>query len=232
MKRSLLIVVGAGSDVAQRTIPGLSAFDDFVGFSTQSGEIRFAGSSQKLHNYSQGSPIDSQIDRYLPSKSDVSHLGFISLTGLKDDSLLIRSSESNLENLFEVNLLIPTVFSRAILARYLGVRSNFVFVSSSGALAGAAGVVGYSASKHGLLGLSRGIAVEYGRLGVVSNCLALGLLDLGMGKSLDEKQRTEFLQRTTTRRAVREESVTMSLDFLLRTEDVTGTTLYCDGGYH
>ena len=232
MKRSLLIVVGAGSDVAQHTIPELRNFDDLMAFSRLEGQLKFAGSLKKFFTYSSDDSIEHQISQVLPSKSEISRLGFISFTGIKDRSLLVQSNELQMDDLLRANINVPATFARTLFVKYLGIRSNFVFISSSGALAGAAGAIGYSASKHALSGLSRGISIEYGKLGVVSNCLALGLLELGMGKNLSERQKIELLHRTATHRAVTEQSVITSLEFLLNAEDITGSTLYCDGGFH
>ena len=88
-------------------------------------------------------------------------------------------------------------------------------MSSSGALAGDAGVTMYSATKHALNGLSKGIAMEYGRYGVNANVLELGVVSVGMSSEVSQKRLSEMVKRSANRKPVEVLSITSSLVFLL-----------------
>jgi NAD(P)-dependent dehydrogenase (short-subunit alcohol dehydrogenase family) len=96
--------------------------------------------------------------------------------------LLISVSDDEWHDIIETNLTGPFLLSRALIPHFIGERRGRIIFISSVAMHGATGIACYAASKAGLIGLSGTIAREYGRRGVTSNVLSLGLLgEAGMG---------------------------------------------------
>jgi NAD(P)-dependent dehydrogenase (short-subunit alcohol dehydrogenase family) len=94
--------------------------------------------------------------------------------------LAFSTSDEDWKNVLDTNLTgafyVARQFLPALLANGFG---RYIFISSIGAR-GMAGDVAYSASKAGMLGLSAALAKEYGRKGITSNALILGLFDTAM----------------------------------------------------
>ena len=91
----------------------------------------------------------------------------------------------------------------------------------------------YTAAKHGVIGLTRSLAVEFGREGITVNCIAPGPIRTAMTEAIPDEQKTEFAKRRTAlgRYAEPEEVAHATLNFCLpAARYITGTVLPVDGG--
>jgi NAD(P)-dependent dehydrogenase (short-subunit alcohol dehydrogenase family) len=100
--------------------------------------------------------------------------------GINRPGLAMSMSDEDWKDVVDTNLTGSFFMCRAVLPHFLANRrGRFIHVSSI-ATYGISGQIGYCAAKAGLLGLSSGLAKEYGRKGVTSNVLMLGLFDTDM----------------------------------------------------
>ena len=91
----------------------------------------------------------------------------------------------------------------------------------------------YVAAKHGVIGLTRGLAVELGRTGVTFNCICPGPIRTGMTQGIPEEAKTKFARRRVPMRRYGEpeEVAQMTLSLCLPAMSyVTGVNLPVDGG--
>jgi 3-oxoacyl-[acyl-carrier protein] reductase len=109
---------------------------------------------------------------------------------------------------------------------------RLVFVSSINALRGKFGQSSYAASKAGLLGLARTLAVELGPAGITVNVVAPGMVRTGMTSVLPEPVLARARAESVLGRIGEPEDVAAAVDFLCRPESrhITGTVLRVDGG--
>jgi NAD(P)-dependent dehydrogenase (short-subunit alcohol dehydrogenase family) len=115
--------------------------------------------------------------------------------------------DTNLTGAFYV----ARTFLPALLANGFG---RFIFVSSIAAR-GMAGDVAYSASKAGLLGLSAGLAKEYGRKGITSNALILGFFETDMTQNdLSAEKRALYIRHSPAGRIGSVAEVGAAVQFL------------------
>jgi NAD(P)-dependent dehydrogenase (short-subunit alcohol dehydrogenase family) len=113
--------------------------------------------------------------------------------GINRRELLVSLSDEDWHDVIATNLTGPFLLSRAILPHFLAARRGRAIFVSSIAMHGGAGLASYAASKAGLVGLSGTIAREYGRRGVTSNVLMLGVLG---GEGMAARDTTpEFTER-------------------------------------
>ncbi|MBA7614028.1 3-oxoacyl-[acyl-carrier-protein] reductase FabG [subsurface metagenome] len=105
-------------------------------------------------------------------------------------------------------------------------------MSSVVGIGGNAGQANYSASKAGLIGLTKSLAKEVASRGVRVNAIAPGLIDTAMTKALPEKAREAMLSQIPLGRPGTAEEVAAVVTFLAsdRASYITGQVLRVDGG--
>ena len=110
---------------------------------------------------------------------------------------------------------------------------RIVNIASTEALGATARNSPYNAAKTGVIGLTRGLAVELGREGITVNCICPGPIRTGMTESIPEEQKEEYARRRTALRRYGdpEEVAQMTLSLCLPAASFcTGVTLQVDGG--
>jgi 3-oxoacyl-[acyl-carrier protein] reductase len=97
---------------------------------------------------------------------------------------------------------------------------------------GYSGLSVYSATKASLLGFTRSLAREVGRLGVNVNAIAPGFMDTDMTQGLAGEQREQVARRSALKRLPQVEDVADAVEFLLgaKARNITGTVLTVDAG--
>jgi 3-oxoacyl-[acyl-carrier protein] reductase len=111
---------------------------------------------------------------------------------------------------------------------------RIVNIASTEGLGGSAFVCPYTASKHGVVGLTRSLAVELGTRGVTVNCICPGPIHTGMTASIQDEAKTKFARRRVPLRRYGEpeEVAHMTLSLVLPAASyVTGAVLAVDGGF-
>ena len=153
--------------------------------------------------------------------------------GITKDGLMLRMDEAQWDSVIGTNLKSAFNFIHActpIMARQRS--GSIINMSSVVGVSGNAGQCNYSASKAGLIGLSKSIAKEMGPRGVRSNCIAPGFIETDMTGALPEDIRKDWEKQIPMRRAGKPEDVADVALFLASdlAGYVTGQVINCCGG--
>ncbi len=155
--------------------------------------------------------------------------------GITRDNLLIRMSEQEWQQVIDINL--TGVFNgvRAAARVMLKQRSgSIVNIASVVGLMGNAGQVNYSASKAGVLGVTKSAARECARRGVRVNAVAPGYIVTRMTEKLDDEAKEMLQNQIPLRRLGQPEDVAEAVLFLAGDASayITGQIISVDGGMH
>ena len=168
------------------------------------------------------------------TKSAFGHIdGLVNNAGLTRDKLLVMMSEEDWSEVLRTNLTGAFNFARAAVFMMMKAkRGSIINVTSVSGLVGMAGQVNYSASKAGLIGMTKAMAKEVGRLGVRVNALALGFIETDMTAALSAENRAAALAMIPLGRFGQVEDVAPTAAFLLSDAAtyITGAVIQVDGG--
>ncbi len=153
--------------------------------------------------------------------------------GITKDNLLMRMSEKDFDQVIEVNLKSVFNMTKAVQRTMLKQRKGSIInMSSVVGVKGNAGQTNYAASKAGIIGFSKSVAVELGSRNIRSNVIAPGFIETEMTAKLDDQKVAEWrsaipLKRGGTPKDIANACVFLASDLSLY---VTGQTLNVDGG--
>lgn len=157
----------------------------------------------------------------------------INNAGITKDNLLMRMSEEDFDKVMDVNLKSVFNMSKAILRPMLKQRSGSVInISSVVGVKGNAGQANYSASKAGMIGFSKSMALELGSRNIRVNAIAPGFIETEMTAKLDEKTVAGWRETIPLKRGGTPEDIANACVFLASelSDYVTGQVLQVDGG--
>lgn len=153
--------------------------------------------------------------------------------GITKDNLLMRISEDDFDKVIEVNLKSVFNLTKAVIRPMMKQRAGSIInMSSVVGLKGNAGQSNYAASKSGIIGFSKSVALELGSRNIRSNVIAPGFIETEMTAKLDEAtvqgwRNSIPLKRGGTTQDIANACVFLGSDM---SNYITGQTLSVDGG--
>jgi 3-oxoacyl-[acyl-carrier protein] reductase len=159
--------------------------------------------------------------------------GLVNNAALGTEGLLSNMHNSQIEALVRLNTVSPIVLSKyAVRSMMTAGEGRIVNISSIIGSTGYSGLSVYGATKASMLGFTRSLAREVGRLGVTVNAVAPGFMDTELTASLGADDRAKIASRSALRRLVEVEDVANAVDYLMGPggRNVTGTVLTVDAG--
>ena len=174
-----------------------------------------------------GKMMEEAVTRH--SRIDI----LVNNAGVTRDGLIMRMSEADYDQVLDTNLkgAFNTIrhLSRQLLKQKSG---KIINISSASGILGNAGQANYSASKAGLIGLTKSVARELAGRGICVNAVAPGFVDTEMTRAMPEKVREDAVKTIPLGRMGSVEDIARTVVFLAgETGDyITGQVFCVDGG--
>jgi 3-oxoacyl-[acyl-carrier protein] reductase len=153
--------------------------------------------------------------------------------GITKDGLLMRMSEEQWDQVLEVNLKSVFNLTKAAIKPMMKAKAGSIInLSSVVGISGNAGQTNYSASKAGIIGFTKSVALELGSRNIRSNVIAPGFIETEMTAQLDEKVVAEWANAIPMKRGGKPEEVAKAVTFLASdmSSYVSGQVLQVCGG--
>jgi len=153
--------------------------------------------------------------------------------GVTQDSLFIRMDYEKWSKVIQTNLnsnfLLTNFFSKQMIKKKWG---RIINITSVVCHTGNAGQSNYTASKSGIIGMSKSIAAELAKRNITVNCISPGFIETEMTSDLSEEQKKSIMDKIPLNRIGQPKDVANCVKFLASdmSEYITGQTIHVNGG--
>lgn len=152
--------------------------------------------------------------------------------GIIRDNVIWKMPEEDFDKVVDINLKGTWLMCKVAGTLMREQKSGRIVNIASRAWLGNRGQSNYSASKAGVVGLTRVLALELGKYGVLVNAIAPGLIDTPLTQKLPQDVQEKLIEAQPTKTMGKPEDIANAVAFLCddKTQFITGQTIYVDGG--
>jgi len=155
--------------------------------------------------------------------------------GIAKDQLMLRMKRDDWDAVIGTNLTAAFVLTQAVLKPMLKQRAGrIISISSVVGQGGNAGQANYAASKAGIIGFSKAVALEVASRGITVNVVAPGLIETDMTRAITESAHDEWASKIPLKRLGTPDDIAAAVCFLASDEAsyITGQVLAVNGGMY
>ncbi|MFZ2406729.1 MAG: SDR family oxidoreductase [Methylobacter sp.] len=227
----MIILTGASGGIGREILPALTSLDGVVAiYNTNMPDI---SGMTGIIPYQLDITSEQDVINFVESMGNqLTKITLIHAAALaRQDRLAVQFKTEDWDQVMDVNLRGNFFLTRALLMPMMKEKwGRIIHFSSAAGMHVAPGTLAYSTSKTALLGMSRVIATEYARFGITSNVLVNGYFDTGMYQALSEKARKKLIDSIPSGRLGDPKNIVNAVEFLMKSEFVTGSEIHIDGG--
>ena len=180
----------------------------------------------------------NQIEEFIENASK--ELGgnldcIINNAGITQDNLAIRMSLEEWKKVIDINLTSTFLLSKYSIKKMLKNKSGkIVNITSVVGHTGNLGQANYTASKAGIIAMSKSLAIEYAKKNININCISPGFIKTAMTNKLDDKFKEAIISKIPSSRLGEPEDVANAVIFLASDQSnyISGETLHVNGGMY
>ncbi len=222
-----LMLASEGAHIAITDVRLESAAEDLMNLIKSKG-VRAIALQSDVRNIAEAqSTVDSVVKEF--QRIDI----LVNNAGITRDNLIMRMSEEEWDSVIDINLKGTFNFCKAACRQMLGQKEGKIInIASIVGVIGNAGQVNYSASKAGVIGLSKTLAKEFASRNIQVNAVAPGFIDTDMTQKLNQQQRESLINMIPMKRIAKPEEIAKVVLFLASpaASYITGQVLNVDGG--
>ena len=155
--------------------------------------------------------------------------------GITKDNLSIRMSTDEWKKVIDVNLTSTFLLSKFSIKKMLKNKSGkIVNITSIVGHTGNLGQANYTASKAGIVAMSKSLAIEYAKKNININCISPGFIKTAMTAKIDEKYKEIIISKIPSARLGEPEDIANAVLFLAsdQSDYINGETLHVNGGMY
>ena len=238
-KGKKILVTGATGGIGGAIVSNFLSLDATVLGTGTSGEkldllkSKYPALLTEQFDISKHDKIEEFIDKVHLSMDGLDIL--VNNAGLTKDNLSLRMKNEEWQKIIDVNLTSTFYLSKFAIKKML--KNKFGRVINITSIVGHTGNIGqvnYSASKAGIVAMSKSLAIEYAKKNITINCVSPGFIQTKMTDSISEKFKSELLSRIPMNRLGTGEDVSSTVAFLSSEASsyITGETIHVNGGMY
>ena len=159
----------------------------------------------------------------------------INNAGITQDNLAIRMSIDEWKRVIDINLTSTFLMSKFAIKKMLKNKSGkIVNITSVVGHTGNIGQANYTASKAGIVAMSKSLAIEYAKKNININCISPGFIKTAMTDKIDEKFKEVIISKIPSARLGEPEDIANAVLFLTSNQSdyINGETLHVNGGMY
>ena len=178
------------------------------------------------------------IEKFIESAT--SELGgsldcIVNNAGITKDNLAIRMSFDEWKNVIDINLTSTFLLSKFSIKKMLKNKSGKIInITSVVGHTGNIGQANYTASKAGLIAMSKSLSLEYAKKNININCISPGFIKSAMTDKIDEKYKESIISKIPSGRLGEPEDIANAVLFLASKQSnyINGETIHVNGGMY
>jgi len=155
--------------------------------------------------------------------------------GITKDNLTIRMSLEEWTKVIDINLTSTFLMCKHSIKKMLKNKSGKIInITSVVGHTGNAGQANYTASKAGIVAMSKSLAIEYAKKNINVNCISPGFISTAMTDKIDEKHKEAIIAKIPSNRLGKPEDIANAVTFLSSDQAayINGETLHVNGGMY
>ena len=161
--------------------------------------------------------------------------GMINNAGITKDNLTIRMSLEEWSKVIDINLTSTFLICKNSIKKMLKNKSGkIVNITSVVGHTGNVGQANYTASKAGIVAMSKSLAIEYAKKNINVNCISPGFISTAMTDQIDEKHKEAIIAKIPSNKLGKPEDIANAVVFLSSNQSdyINGETLHVNGGMY
>ena len=161
--------------------------------------------------------------------------GIVNNAGITKDNLTIRMSLEEWTKVIDINLTSTFLMCKYSIKKMLKNKSGkIVNITSVVGHTGNVGQANYTASKAGIVAMSKSLAIEYAKKNININCISPGFISTAMTDQIDEKHKEAIIAKIPSNKLGKPEDIANAVIFLSsdQSDYINGETIHVNGGMY
>ena len=239
LKNKKVLITGATGGIGNSLVKTLNAMGAIILASGTNDEKisklkkDFPNIQTQKFKLEQHEEIESFVDKVNEKIDGIDIL--VNNAGITLDNLSIRLQNENWKKVIDINLTASFLMCKYVIKKMIKKKyGKIINITSVVGHTGNLGQSNYSASKAGIIGFSKSLAIEYGRKNININCVSPGFIKTEMTDKINEEFKKKLIEKIPSGRLGSVEDVSNSVIFLASdmSNYINGETIHVNGGMY